>query len=57
MRAVSEIQKVLCNLPEGGETKYHLMTYEQGIEEALLWVLEEIPNEELSYWVVSYEPV
>lgn len=49
MRAKSEIEKVLRNLPESGLTRYKGMTFEQGIEEALSWVLEEIPDEKFEY--------
>lgn len=44
-----DILDVLENLPASGETKYPAMTYEQGIEEALLWVLGDITDEEFEY--------
>ena len=49
MKNKSEIEKVLMNLPESGKTNYPAMTYEQGIEEALMWVLEEISDNEFEY--------
>ena len=50
MKCETEITKVLTSLePTGEGTKYHGMTYEQGIEEALLWVLEQIPDEEFEF--------
>lgn len=49
MRDESEIEKVLDRLPTAGSTKYGGMTYEEGIEEGLRWVLEEITDEEFTY--------
>jgi hypothetical protein len=44
-----EIERVLMSLPGGGDTKYPGMNYEQGIEEALMWVLGDIGGDEFSY--------
>ena len=48
IRSADEIQNVLDNLPPEG-TKFSSMTYEQGIEEALLWILGDISNDEFEY--------
>ena len=47
MKTRNEIVKVFDRLPD--ETRFPAMTYEQGIDEALLWVLEEIEDEEFAY--------
>jgi hypothetical protein len=47
MKTIEEIMAVLDKLPQ--DTKYPGMTYEAGIEEVLLWIIEEIPDEEFSY--------
>jgi len=50
MKTEDQIERVLKNLPiDTNRTKYPAMTYEAGIEEALMWVLEEIKNEEFEY--------
>ena len=49
MRTSEEIENVLNRLPGDERTNYPAMTYEQGVEEALLWVVEEIPNEEFEF--------
>ena len=49
MKTRLEIKEILDNLPADGVSKFFGMTYEQGIEEALRWVLEEMPNEEFEY--------
>jgi hypothetical protein len=49
MKDEKEIKKVLDKLPGMGITKYSSMTYEQGIEEALLWVIGEIRDSEFEY--------
>ena len=47
-RHENDLVKVLNEIDTGSE-KYHGMTYEQGIEMALMWVLGEIPEEEFEY--------
>jgi hypothetical protein len=49
MKTEKEINEVLDRLPTIGETAYSGMTYEQGIEEVLLWVLGEISEGDFSY--------
>ena len=49
MKVDFEIENVLANLPEQGKTNFCAMTYEQGIEAALLWVMGEIEDEEMEY--------
>jgi hypothetical protein len=50
MKTQNEIEQVLSNLPEDPhKTKFASMTYEQGIDEALNWVLGEISDEEFEY--------
>jgi len=48
LRSKEEIQKVLEKIDTDG-TRYSGMTYEQGIEAALLWVTGQIPNEEFEF--------
>jgi hypothetical protein len=48
MKTKEEIEKVALNLGDVHDTKYPNMTYEQGVDEALGWVLGEIPDEEFS---------
>jgi hypothetical protein len=48
MKTKDEIEKILMNIPTG-DTNYPGMTYENGVEEALRWVLEEIEDEEFEY--------
>jgi hypothetical protein len=48
MKTQSDINSVLSKVDIEG-TKFPGMTYEDGIEEALLWVLEEIPDDEFEY--------
>ena len=47
MKTEKEIRKVIDSLPDN--TKFFAMTYEQGIDEALSWVLDEISDEEFEY--------
>jgi len=47
MKGEVEIELALRNL-DTERTKYPGMTYEQGIEESLRWVLGEIPDDEFS---------
>jgi hypothetical protein len=49
MRRDKEIQAALSNVDAVGQSRYAGMTYEQGIDEALRWVLEEISNEDFEY--------
>ena len=48
-KAKDQIEAVLRKLQKGEGTKFSSMTYEQGIEEALLWVLGEIEDDEFEY--------
>jgi len=48
MKTQAQIEAALERIPQEG-TAYPAMTYEQGVEEALLWVLEEIPNDEFEF--------
>jgi hypothetical protein len=55
MKTQNEIEQVLSNLPENPyKTKFASMTYEQGIDEALNWVLGEISDEEFEYGPKNY---
>ena len=50
MKSLSEVNLTLENLPSAAdESRFPGMTYEQGVEEALLWVVEEISDEEFAY--------
>ena len=56
MKDKQEIEKIFTNLPPSAEsTKYSNMTYEQGIEETLLWVLGELTDEDFEYSTKGYE--
>lgn len=48
MKSAQEIDKALTKV-DSESSKYPAMTYEQGIEEALMWVLEHIPDVEFEY--------
>jgi hypothetical protein len=48
MKTPEEIRKVLDSIDSSGRSKYSGMTYENGIEEALQWALEEIPDDEFA---------
>lgn len=45
----AEIDAVLNRVDDDEPSKYPGMTYEQGISEALLWVLGDLPDEEFEY--------
>jgi len=50
MQSKEKIEKVLRELPSTDTpSKFPAMTYEQGVEEVLLWVLEELSDEEFEY--------
>ncbi len=44
-----KIRTILDKLPAVGETKYPGMTYEQGIEEALMYLLGELDDADFDY--------
>jgi hypothetical protein len=48
MKSESEIRSILVQLDTNGD-KYKGMTYEQGIEAALLWIIQELSDEEFEY--------
>jgi len=48
MKTKEEINKVLYRI-NSDRSKYPGMNYEQGIEEALMWVLEDISDEDFAY--------
>ena len=48
MQTKEMIEKALA-LVDTAKSEYSGMTYEQGIEEALMWVLEEMENDEFSF--------
>ena len=47
MKTKKEIEKVLSNFDDT-KSEYRSMTYEQGIAEALEWVIGELADEEFS---------
>lgn len=49
MKAKDEIENALLRVDSGARSKYPGMTYEQGVEEALQWVLGEISDDEFGY--------
>jgi len=49
MKTTDEIEVVLSRLPAEG-TRFSGMTYEEGIEEALRWVLGELDDEDAPYF-------
>jgi hypothetical protein len=38
------------------KSKFHGMTYEQGVEEALMWVLGDLSDEEFTYATNQVNP-
>ena len=48
MKDKTEIEDALGNVYTH-ESNYPAMTYENGVDEALSWVLENIPDEEFEY--------
>ena len=53
MKTELQIKEVLSNV-DTDKNKYHGMTYEQGVEEALLWVLDELEDDEFPYSEKQY---
>lgn len=53
MKTTEQIETVLNRLPGDGKTRFSGMTYEQGIEEALRWVLGELEEEDADYFGVE----
>lgn len=47
MKTEKQVNDILINF-DSSKSKYRSMTYEQGIEEALQWVLGEIDDDEFS---------
>ena len=47
MKTREEIDKAIGNVPD--VTQYPGMSYEEGVSEALRWVLGEVPDEEFEY--------
>lgn len=50
-----DIEAVLSRLNTAGPSRFPGMSYEQGIEEALLWVRCEIGDDEFSYATPNQE--
>ena len=48
MRTKEEIQAILNANDPYAPTRFRGMSYEQGVDEALQWVLGDIPNDEFS---------
>ena len=48
-----KLQAIIDKLPTYGETKFPSMTYEQGIEEVLMYLLGECDPDEFAYAVES----
>ncbi len=53
MKNKTIIEEALNNVQKC-ESNHFNMTYEQGVEEALLWVLEEIDNEDFDFTPEKY---
>ena len=49
MRSKKEIEKAMDILLSERKTPLSGMTYEQGVDDALSWVLEELSDEEFYY--------
>ena len=49
MKNFVEIQNATDNINTFNPSEYPGMTYEQGVEEALMWVLEQIDDSEFIY--------
>jgi len=48
MRTKEEIQAVLNKLDPTAPSKYFAMTFEQGVDEALMWALGDIDDSDFS---------
>lgn len=48
MRSKVEIQEILNNLDVCAPPKFPGMTYENGVDEALMWVLGDIDDDDFS---------
>ena len=48
MKEETKINKILDSINTANPSKYFNMTYEQGIEEALMWVVGDIPDDEFA---------
>lgn len=53
MKNKSIIEEALDNVQESDSSHFG-MTYEQGVEEALMWVLGEIDDEDFSFTPKKY---
>ena len=51
MRSKEEIQVILSKIDPLAPSKYFGMTYEQGVDEALQWVLGDIDDSDFSVTV------
>lgn len=48
MKTEEQINRILDKIDTSKPSKYFGMTYEQGIEESLLWVIEQIADDEFT---------
>jgi len=48
MKTEEEIEEKLVDIDTSRPSKYYNMTYEQGVEEALMWVLEQVDDDEFN---------
>lgn len=48
MKTSEEIQEAMDKI-NTSETKYPGMTYEEGVEESLMWVLNQITDDQFEY--------
>lgn len=49
MKTQSEVQEALDKVDTVAATQFRNMTYEQGVEEALMWILGDISDEEFTF--------
>jgi hypothetical protein len=51
MKSKQEIENARANVNDSEASEYPGMTYEQGVAEALGWVLGDVPDDEFGYAV------
>ena len=50
MQKVADVNKVLEALPPKNASRFHQLNYEDGVRDALQWVLEQEPSREIRFY-------